>query len=77
MTVDPKKHRKKVAAVAAVMEYLQTESDQVQPASGLAAAAAVVAVPDKSKICSASLWGASGRQKQMQMRDMVQMKAFR
>ncbi len=77
MTVDQKMDRKKIAAIAAVMQYLQAESCEMQPTGGLPAAGVTVAVPDKSKMCSTTLWGASGRQKQMHLRDMVQMKAFR
>ena len=63
---------KKVAAISAVMSYIKTEEEafSMQPA----------VVADRadfvSKQVSLNLWGISGRQAQMQMRNLMQMKAF-
>ncbi len=57
-------NKKKAAAVSAVMAYIKTEEE----------AAAAAAMPAAS--APVKLWGVSGRQAQMQMRNMMQMKAF-
>lgn len=63
---------KKVAAISAVISYIKTEKEvfSMQPA--------VVTDRDDfvSRQVSLSLWGISGRQAQMQMRNLMQMKAF-
>jgi len=59
------------AAVAGVMAYIRTEEEAIC-AANMAAVQAVVepaAPPVK-------LWGISGRQSQMQLRNLMQMKAF-
>lgn len=62
-------NKKKTAAISAVMAYIKTEEEAVCAASMAAASALPPAPPLK-------LWGVSGRQAQMQMRNMMQMKAF-
>jgi hypothetical protein len=67
--------KKAVAAAAAVIEYISAEEEAMRiqslagaggmPAPGAAAAGAV------------NLWGMSGRQAQMQMRSLMQMRTFR
>ena len=62
---------KKIAAISAVISYIKTEEAfSMQPA----------AVADKadfvSRQVSLNLWGVSGRQSLMQMRNLMQMKAF-
>ena len=66
------------AAIAAVMNYIRTEEEaiciqslaapSVEPAETAYAAAALAPV---------KLWGMSGRQAQMQMRNMMQMRTFK
>ncbi len=62
--------KKMSAAAAAVMMYLEEEAVAMQAPSPEAAqpAAAPAAMP--------SLWGVSGRQSMMQMRSLMQLKAF-
>ncbi|MDM8522372.1 hypothetical protein QUF80_03280 [Desulfococcaceae bacterium HSG8] len=67
-----KSKAKMTAAVAAVMSYIQTEEEAVCMASCMQAAPAALAPP----AAPLKLWGISGRQAQMQMRNMMQMKAF-
>ena len=67
--------KKTAAAMSAVIQYIQTEEEAVymqslalppeEPATPVAAAAPV------------KLWGVSGRQAQMQMRNLMQMKTFK
>ena len=67
------KHKKIVAAMSAVTRYIQQEEEiiyaQPLPAAGITTAAH--APSGKFR-----LWGLSGRQAQMQMRNLMQMKAF-
>ena len=60
--------KKKIAALAAVNAYLQDE----EAAAALAAAQAAQAEP----VPLPSLWAVAGRQHIMNMRQLIQMKAF-
>ncbi|MBW2569392.1 MAG: hypothetical protein JRD93_11535 [Deltaproteobacteria bacterium] len=64
--------KKIVAAISAVMNYIKTEEEIlcVQPAEALEQ------VPYSSGPVQLNLWGIGGRQAQMQMRSLMQMKAF-
>jgi len=70
--VDNKK--KIAAAISAVMQYIKTEEEAVHMQS-LAASQAQPILPAVS--APMKLWGMSGRQAQMQMRNLMQMKTFR
>ncbi len=63
-------NKKVAAAISAVMSYIRQEEDiaQMQSVSAGRQAAAAKGSPN--------LWGISGRQAVMQMRNMIQMKAF-
>ena len=64
--------QKKAAAVAAVMACIKSEEEvlYVQSAMGDQAPSSAQAAP------MVNLWGISGRQAMMQMRNMMQMKSF-
>jgi hypothetical protein len=63
-------HDKKiVAAITAVMGYLKTEEEIIHQQT-LAQAPVTATVP-------VNMWGLSGRQAIMQMRNLMQMKIFR
>jgi hypothetical protein len=67
--------KKAVAAAAAVIEYIAAEEAaagkaSMAPAGGMPAPGAAAAGPVK-------LWGMSGRQAQMQMRTLMQMRTFK
>lgn len=61
------------AAVSAVMAYIKTEEEAVCMA-GMGTAPAPTPPAPTTPL---KLWGISGRQAQMQMRNMMQMRAFR
>jgi len=66
------KDKKVTAAIAAVMSYLQDEE-------AVCAQAAMSGMPQAPAANPADLikpWGMSGRQAQMQMRNLMQMRAF-
>ncbi len=61
--------KKMAAAMAAVTYYIKTQEE----------AAAMAAMPVEEKpapVRAVNLWGVSGRQSQMQMGNLMQMKAF-
>ena len=63
------KTKKMAAAMAAVTYYIKTQEE----------AAAMAAMPAEEKsapVSAVNLWGVSGRQNQMQMGSLMQMKAF-
>ena len=63
--------KKKAAAISAVISYIKTEEEalSMQPITADHA-------PYSSAPVQLKLWGISGRQAQMQMRNLMQMKAF-
>jgi hypothetical protein len=65
--------KKKAAALAAVMHYIKSEEEMIlaQAAAGRAGAQAPARPP-----VSINLWGLSGRQALMQMRNQMQMRGF-
>jgi hypothetical protein len=68
-------NKKAAAAIAGVMNYITTEEEAICIQSMAARAEAPSPRPyDQGPI---KLWGVSGRQAQMQMRNMMQMRTFR
>ncbi|MFO8111293.1 MAG: hypothetical protein R6T92_02180 [Desulfosalsimonadaceae bacterium] len=67
-------NKKKKAALAAVMQYLETERHQMAAAG---APERIVAIPVSSTLGMASPYGFSGRNAQMQIRTMMQYRTFR
>lgn len=65
--------KKKAAAVAAVINYIKSEEEAVvaRAMSGRAAG------QQTSGPVSINLWGVSGRQAMMQMRNLMQLRSFR
>ena len=64
--------KKKAAAISAVISYIKTEEE----ALSMQPIAAVDQASYSSTPVQLKLWGISGRQAQMQMRNLMQMKAF-
>ena len=64
--------KKKAAAISAVISYIKTEEE----ALSMQPIAAADHAPYSSAPVQLKLWGISGRQAQMQMRNLMQMKAF-
>ncbi len=66
--------KKKIAAIAAVTHYIKSE----QEAAAFSMSQLADTVPETIQETSLvmNLWGISGRQQQMQMRSLMQMKAF-
>ena len=68
-------NKKAAAAMAAVMNYITTEEEAIC----IQSMAAPVEPPSPAPYAAApvKLWGMSGRQTQMQMRNLMQMRTFR
>lgn len=66
--------KKKKAALAAVMQYLETERQQI---AAIGAPARIVAIPDPAAGGMAKPYGLSGRNAQMQIRTMMHYRALR
>jgi hypothetical protein len=66
-----RKEKKMAAAMAAVSAYMQLEKE----AADEAVAAATVSAPQALRF-DMNLWGMAGRQSMMQMRNLMQMRAF-
>jgi hypothetical protein len=67
--------KKAAAAMAAVIDYITMEEEAIRIQS--MAAPGVSPVPAMFAAAPVKLWGVSGRQSQMQMRNLMQMRAFR
>lgn len=70
-------NKKKAAAIAAVMNYITTEEEAICVQSMAAPSVTPLPTTAPSATGSAKLWGVSGRQDQMQMRNLMQMRTFR
>ena len=66
-----KKDKKRAAAIAAVATYIKSEQE-----AQIAAQMAALPGPPKRPPAGSGAWTLSGRQSQMQMRSMMQMKSF-
>ena len=64
---------KMAAAIAAVMNYIKSEEEQVCAR----AAAGRGAGPPAAGPVAINLWGVSGRQAMMQLRNLMQLRSFR
>mgnify|MGYP000166547742 CR=1 FL=1 len=68
------KNKKKVAAASAVLAYIN-EEEEIACTMAMQAQAGVREM--QTSVCpQVSMWGLNGRQTQMQLRSMMQLKAF-
>lgn len=72
-----KKDRKKAAAISAVAAYITAEEAALAVEEAEFSAAAEEQVPAAARPAAPiAVWGLSGRQQQMQMRNLMQIKAL-
>jgi hypothetical protein len=71
-----KDNKKVSAAIAAVMHYIQEEEAILMQQAAMAGMPQVPAAP-LPVVAAANLWAMNGRQSQMQMRNLMQMRTFR
>jgi len=75
---EPMENKNKIsAAISAVMNYIRTEEEAICIQSLAASAVEPVQAARASAMGPVKLWGMSGRQAQMQMRNMMQMRTFK
>ncbi|MGD9055980.1 MAG: hypothetical protein PVF71_15690 [Desulfobacterales bacterium] len=68
---------KSAAAIAAVLQYIKTEEEAIAMHSAMAAPAPQMPAVAQQPAPVIKPWGVSGRQSQMQMRNLMQMRTFR
>lgn len=68
---------KATAAIAAVLQYIKTEEEAIAMQSAMQAAQTQMAMVAQQAAPAVKPWGVSGRQAQMQMRNLMQMRTFR
>ena len=69
--------QKTAAALAAVMQYIKTEEEAIAMQNAMLAAPSQIQQPAQPPAPAVKPWGVSGRQAQMQMRNLMQMRTFR
>jgi hypothetical protein len=70
---DPKK---KIAAIAAVLHYIKTQEESLAMLQEQVQKSADSAKEASALQSSINVWGLGGRQQQMQLRTMMQLKVF-
>ncbi len=68
---------KTTAAIAAVLQYIKTEEEAIAMQSAMQAAQPQMPWFAQPPAPAAKAWGVSGRQAQMQMRNLMQLRTFR
>ena len=68
--------QKTAAAIAAVMQYIKTEEEAIAMQNAMLAAQFQMPRLDQPPAPVAKPWGVSGRQAQMQMRNLMQLRTF-
>ena len=68
---------KTAAAIAAVMQYLKTEEEAIAMQSAMQATQPLMPTLAQQPAPEIKPWGVSGRQAQMQMRNLMQLRTFR
>ncbi len=71
-----KRDPKRAAAVSAVAAYIKAGEEEALATEAETAEVSRPAAPASAGAAPAALWSLSGRQQQMQMRSLVQMKAL-
>ncbi len=69
--------QKSAAAIAAVLQYIKTQEEASAMQSSMLAAQPQMPRLAQSAEPAARPWGVSGRQAQMQMRNLMQLRTFR
>ena len=69
--------QKTAAAIAAVLQYIKTEEEAIAMQSAMAAAPPQMPILARQPAPAIKPWGVSGRQAQMQMGQLMQLRTFR
>ncbi len=68
---------KATAAIAAVLQYIKTEEEAIAMQSAMQAVHPQIPMIAQQSAPVVRPWGVSGRQAQMQMRNLMQLRTFR
>ena len=68
---------KTAAAIAAVMQYIRSEEEAIAMQAAMQAAEAQMPMITRQPAPVIKPWGISGRQAQMHMRNLMQLRTFR
>ena len=69
--------RKSTAAISAVLQYIKAEEEAIAMESAMQTAQPRLPMLAQQPAPVAKPWGISGRQAQMQMRNLMQLRTFR
>ena len=69
--------QKTAAAIAAVMQYIKTEDEAIAMQNAMQTAPPQMSRFAQPPAPAVKPWGVSGRQAQMQMRNLMQLRTFR
>jgi hypothetical protein len=69
--------KKAAAALSAVVQYIKTEEEAISVQSALQAREPAIPLISQAPAPVSKPWGLSGRQAQMQMRNLMQLRTFR
>jgi len=69
--------RKTTAAISAVLQYIKTEEEAIAMQTAMQAAQPQMPMFAQQPAQGVKPWGVSGRQAQMQMRNLMQLRTFR
>jgi hypothetical protein len=69
--------RKTTAAISALLQYIKTEEEAMAMQSAMQTAQFRMPMFAQQPVPVAKPWGLSGRQAQMQMRNLMQLRTFR
>ena len=69
--------QKTAAAIAAVIQYIKTQEEAIAMQNAMQAAASQMPQSAQPPAPAVKPWGVSGRQAQMQMRNLMQLRTFR
>ena len=68
---------KATAVIAAVLQYIKTEEDAIAMQSAMQTAQPQMSMIAQQPAPAVKPWGVNGRQTQMQMRNLMQLRTFR
>jgi len=69
--------RKTTAAISTVLQYIKTEEEAIAMQTAMQAAQPQMPMFAQQPAQGVKPWGVSGRQAQMQMRNLMQLRTFR
>ena len=69
--------KRKAAAISAVLHFIRTEQEAAAMLAAQSAGGPQIPLSSRAPVMAFKPWGMSGRQAQMQMRNLMQLRTFR